>query len=353
MRLSVRHVAAMGLAGIALLGCRKPPPPTPAVAHEWEILASELPSALLSVSGRSSTDVYAVGADKGHGPLVLHFDGKGWTELHTGQSGDLWWVQAFPHGPVLMAGANATVLRFDGARFERVKTPGLGKETVYGVWGASADDFYAVGNEAGAKGFLWHYRGGAFVSEPLPADMPRGAGGEVAGLFKVFGIGDDVWAVGARGAILHRTGAAPFTVVPTATKDTLFTVHGVRDRVVAVGGTGNGVLLDGTKGLFHDASPPAAGLLQGVFATDHGDWASGERGLVYTRTDPRSAFAIVDHGLVLPAASSLHSIFVDDAGGVWSAGGNVLTTALDDGMLIHYGDAVPPVVIEEEAPRPP
>jgi hypothetical protein len=356
MRPSVRRVLALVavtcLTAIGLPGCRKPPPPAEVKTREWQLLASELPSALLSVSGRSATDIYAVGADKGHGPLVLHFDGKGWMELHTGQKGDLWWVHALPHGPVLMAGGNATVLRFDGAHFERMQTPGVGKQTVYGIWGASADDFYAVGNEGGTKGFLWHYRGGAFEAVPLPADVPRDARGEPAGLFKVFGIGDEVWAVGARGAILHRKGAAPFTVVPTTVKDTLFTVHGVRDRVVAVGGTGNGVLLDGAKGLFQDASPPAAGLLQGVFTTDHGDWASGERGLVYTRPETGGAFAVVDHGLVLPAASSLHSIFVDDAGGVWSAGGNVLTTALDDGMLIHYGEPVSPVVIEDGTSAP-
>ena len=187
----------------------------------------------------------------------------------------------------------------------------------------------------------------------LPLDLPRVAGGELPGFFKVFGLGDDVWVVGAAGAILHRKGSAPFAVVPTTTKDTLFTVHGVGDRVIAVGGAGNGVLLEGTTGTFHDASPPAAGLIQGIFTTDRGDWASGERGVIYTRPSPeRGAFTAVDHGLTLPAVSSLHSIFVDDTGGVWSAGGNVLSPALDDGMLVHYGDRVPPVVIEEDEAAP-
>ena len=61
---------------------------------------------------------------------------------------------------------------------------------------------------------------------------------------------------------------------------------------------------------------------------------------------------MVDHGFSLPAASSLHSIFVDPAGGVWSAGGNVLTPALDDGVLLHYGPAIPPVTIPDDAPAP-
>jgi hypothetical protein len=348
-----RVVAALGAACAAgLLGCRNPAPPHPAPQREWQLLASELPSALLSVTGRSPTDIYAVGADKGHGPLVLHFDGRAWKELRTGRRGDLWWVHALANGPVLMAGGGGMVLRFDGQRFESMKTPGLGRQTVYGVWGTGADDFYAVGSAGGRNGFIWHHHDGAFENEVLPLDMPRVAGGELPGFFKVFGIAHDVWVVGAGGTILHREGSLPFVVVPSSTKDTLFTVHGTGDRLVAVGGAGNGVLLAGANGVFHDASPPAAGLIQGVFTTDRGDWASGERGSVYTRRiaagPDAGAFAVVEHGLTLPATSSLHSIFVDASGGVWSAGGNVLSPALDDGILIHYGDRVPPVIIEED-----
>jgi hypothetical protein len=250
-----------------------------------------------------------------------------------------------------MSGAGATVLRFDGQHFERLPTPGLGRQTVYGVWGAEPGDFYAVGSAAGRSGFIWHYHGGAFEKEALPLDLPRIANGEVPGFFKVWGTGEEVWVVGAAGAILHRTGSSPFTVVPSGTKDTLFTIHGTGDRLFAVGGASNGVLLEGAKGAFHDASPPATALIQGVFATDHGDWASGERGLVYTRSEPAAGpWTVVEHGLILPAASSLHSIFVDDAGGVWSAGGNVLTPALDHGMLVHYGNPVPSVVLDDDEP---
>lgn len=227
-----RDLAVMLLAtGVALAaaGCHKPSAPEAAEDSEWQLLASELPSALLSVSGRSADDMYAVGADKGHGPLVLHFDGRSWTSLHTGTTGDSWWVQAIPDGPVLMAGAAATVLRYDGQHFERVPTPGLGKQTVYGVWGKSAADFYAVGSAAGRDGFIWHQHDGRFDDETLPLDLPRVADGEVPGFFKVWGTGDDVWVVGAGGTVLHREGAAPFAVVPSGARGSLFTVHGTGD----------------------------------------------------------------------------------------------------------------------------
>lgn len=341
-------LAAAAIGG-SLVSCSKAQPAT-VREKEWQILASELPSALLSVSGRSPSDIFAVGADKGQGPLVLHFDGTRWAELHTGQRGDLWWVQALPGGPVLMAGAGGMVLRYDGSHFERLKTPGLGRQTVYGVWGTAGDDFYAVGSASGRSGFVWHFRAGdACESEILPLDDLRMASGELPGFFKVFGMGDEVWVVGAGGTVLHRQGQGPFLPMPTTTKDTLFTIHGNGGRLVTVGGAGNGVVLEEQGKGFHDASPAGAGLIQGIFTTPRGDWASGERGMVYTRAEPSQPFASVDHGLTLPATSSLHSIYVDASGGVWSAGGNVLTPALNDGMLIHYGDPVPPVVIDDDA----
>lgn len=341
------------LATILMMSCSQSQlSPMAPKARQWQLLASELPSALLSVAGRSAKDIYAVGADKGRGPLVLHFDGTRWKELRTGQRGDLWWVQALPDGSVLMGGAGGMVLRSDGQLFDRVPTPGLGKQTVYGVWGTDADDFYAVGSSNGRSGFVWHCTHGSVESEELPLEQLRLTSGELPGFFKVFGMGDDVWVVGAGGTILHRKGRGSFEPVATTTKDTLFTIHGRRGRLLMVGGAGNGVLLEARDGRFQDESPLGAGLIEGIFASEGGDWASGERGAVYMRADPTARFVQVDHGLALPPTSSLHSIFVDSSGGVWSAGGNVLTPALDDGVLIHYGDPIPPVVIDEEDETP-
>lgn len=350
--LFAKSFLAVAAAASVLVACHESGDASSSVADaapSWQLLASELPSALLSVAGRSRADVFAVGADKGDGPWVLHFDGKKWTREATGSHGDLWWVTVPASGPVLMGGANATVLRYDGTRFERLRTPGIAHDTVYGVWGKSGDDFYAVGSEAGRNGFVWHYHGGAFENERLPMDLPLTSAKEVPGFFKVWGSGDDVWVVGSAGAVMHRTKDGPFTVMPSGAKDTLFTASGAGDRVLAVGGSGNGVLLEERAGSFKNVSPQGAGLLQGVFATEsHGDWVSGERGAIWSRKSPEGAFAPVDHGLVIPASSSLHSIFVDDTGGVWAAGGNVLTPALDGGMLVHYGAPVPIVTLDDE-----
>ena len=163
-----------------------------------------------------------------------------------------------------MAGAGAMVLRYGGRApddFTRLPTPGLAKQTIYGVWGKSGDDFYAVGSAAGRDGFVWHYDGTAFEAAKLPRNLPRTAAGELPGFFKVWGTGDDVWVVGSSGSFMHRKGTGPFEVVPTGTKETLFTLHGTKDRCLVVGGSSNGVLLEMKEPTpaMNDRSPPGAG----------------------------------------------------------------------------------------------
>jgi hypothetical protein len=344
-------VATLCAALATTSGCKEHPPkrleaPEPPA---WELVAVGLPSALMSIDGASASDIYAVGADKGDGPLVLHFNGSAWAELPTGQHGDLWWVHAFPDGSALMGGARATVLRVKAGHFERLPNTGLARQTVYGVWGVSPEDFYAVGSASGRNGFVWHYFAGQFHDEPLPADLPMVAHGEPPGFFKAWGSGDDVWIVGSGGTILHRKGKGPFERIPTPVKDILFTVHGVRDRWVAVGGGSNGIALERDGSSVRDVSPLGAALIQGVFTSDaDGDWASGERGGIYTRTAGKGPFRSVEHGLPLPPAMSLHSIFVDASHEVWAVGGNVLTPALDFGVLVHFGKPIPNVVLHPD-----
>src|SRR3954471_647892 len=139
----------------------------------WSWAAKSDSAALLSVNGTSASDVWIAGADDGQGPVVLHFDGAEWQRRPTGVRGDLWWVNATAPGPVFFAGASALMLRYQDGAFERLKTPGLGKDVVYGVWAAGANDVYAVGSSAGRNGFVWHYDGQDFRALPLPNTLPE------------------------------------------------------------------------------------------------------------------------------------------------------------------------------------
>ncbi len=297
----------------------------------------------MSVDGTSSKDVYACGADKGSGPLVVHWNGNAWTKLATGFSGDLWWVHAFA-GRAVFGGAGGLVLSYDGQKFTRLEPPfALARQTVFGVWGTSPSDVYAVGGSAGREGFIWHWDGKAFSSIDLPLDVPRLPTGEVPGMFKVWGDGTDVWIVGGAGTILRRQGASPFVTVPSGTKDTLFTIHGVPGTPTIVGGMTNATALVGNSktAAFTAATPRTpSGILQGVYRKGDDVWASGEKGLVYQLQG--SSFEPVDTKLPLDVGS-LHSVYIDDEGGVWSAGGNVLGAALDDGALVHRGAAITPI----------
>lgn len=316
-------------------------PATPA----WRTVGSALPEALLSVSGTSSDDVYAVGADKGAGPRVYHFDGKAWSSLPTGQRGDLWWVHAIPKGPVFFAGASGMVLRYDAGKFERMPTPGLAKQTVFGVWGTKADDVYAVGGASGRDGFIWRYDGKSFKEERLPDDMPRLENGECPGLFKVWGEGEDVWVVGGAGTLLHKKGSGPFKVVPTNVKETLFTAHGAGGKVYIVGGASNGRALevDAATEVVRDVSPPATALIQGVFASPKGVFAAGERALVYQLDTQTGRFT------ALPAqpdsrVQSFHAAWVSPDGDVWAAGGEVLSPSLGAGGVARFSPSTIPTI---------
>lgn len=349
-----RCEALWALAGLALahLGCGSDSTriEAPAAEPEWSS-AIESRAALLSVHGTTSDDVWLVGADDGDGPLALHWDGARWQRAETGVRGNLWWVHAFAGGPAYVAGSDGMVLRSVDGAFERLPTPGLGKDIVFGIWGDTPDDLYAVGTSAGRNGFIWHFDGSSWRDLELPGDIPRDAQHDVPGFFKVWGrASDDVWVVGADGVILRGNAADGFRWVPSEVTDTLFTVHAAGDRVAIVGGEGNGVILEADADAPLAATHiPGAPLLQGVcaFGDDQG-WAVGAGGSIFERRN--GAWNAVETGLPLQV-ESLHAVWSDPAGGVWAVGGNVLTPALDGGAAVTSASATPQRF--EPAPPPP
>jgi hypothetical protein len=306
----------------------------------WSKVASSEHAALLSVHGTAADDVWMAGADDGSGPVVLHWDGSSWQRHHTQSRGDLWWVHATAEGAVYFGGSDASVLRYSGGEFERLRAPGLGKHTVYGVWAASASDVYAVGAAAGRNGFVWHFDGSEFRELPLPVDLPTDAARDTPGLFKVWGrSAEDVWIVGGRGVVLRGNANDGFRRIESGTDVSLFTVHASGDRVVIVGGEGEGVVLepDGDALVNHGAE--SAPLLQGACVDDKGTaWAVGLGGSIYRGKD--SKFVAVDSGIDVTATQSLHAVWVDPSGGVWAVGGNALSPELDAGLALHWGGAI-------------
>ena len=197
--LSLRRVGVA--AGLLASACADPKPDS-----RWQVVTSGQPEAILSVSGSSDGGAWFVGADRGRGPLVVRYDGTRFVRHDSGHHGDLWWVQAFDDGSALMAGSDGSVLRYRAGQFERLSTPSLGKQTLFGLAGQRPDDVWFVGGAAGRDGFVWHLRGSTFDEISLPIDVPRRADGELPSVLKTWVSSDSqAWFVGDRGLLMHAT----------------------------------------------------------------------------------------------------------------------------------------------------
>lgn len=328
----VRAIASISTLVLVLFGFACKPAPEPRPLPNVLEVAAHPDAALLSVGGRGPSEVWMVGArpTPQGGPLVLRGDGTTWEVLDTGSLHDLWWVHAIEGGSVWLGGAGATVLRYDGVGFARQLTPGFAGQVVFGVWGTSDDDVWAVGGFAGRDGFAWHFDGEAWTSVPLPDELPRTSEGEIPAILKVWGrASDDVWLVGGLGTILHWDGSA-LSLVPSGTQQQLFTVHGNANTVVAVGGAASGVLVRDDGEGFVDDTPPGAPLLQGVTVDDEGSvWVAGQYGRAWAKRRADWVELELDFAA---EPQSVHGVWTDGEGGLWAVGGNVLTPALDAGV---------------------
>ena len=300
-------------------------------ASEWEAVQQDLPGALLSVWGSSTSDIWTVGTDPdGQGPMALHYDGAEWQTLDTGTVGDLWWVFGLAGGPVYFGGAGGTIIRYQDGAFTPMETPAT-DVTVYGIWGCSAEDMWAVGGAATGSGggFAWRLEGDTWVqAEGFPAEVPA-----ADAVWKVYGRGcDDVWMVGTAGLAIHWDGKA-FGEVERVANGSLFTVHASSDRFVAVGGTGAGILIENDGSGWVDAAPNGVDPIIGVCLTEGGGTAAGWFGSVYTRTD--GAWVLEDAGTGGTIEESFHSVWIDPEGGVWASGGQILSPPLGGGILYH------------------
>lgn len=315
----------LGLSSLLAFGCGPAEP-------EWEVVHENLPAALLSVWGTAADDVWAVGADPGDGsgPLVLHYDGASWKRRATGDTGDLWWVFGFEKGPVYLSGAGGRILRFADGEFTALATPSQ-DVVVFGLWGSSPEDLWAVGGAAGgAQGaFAWRLQGDTWVeAEGFPAALSEGNA-----LWKVSGrSADDVWMVGTDGALVHWNGQA-LELGDAQTGESLFTVASTPDLSIAVGGFGTGSILENDGSGWKNVGPGGMSPVVGVAAAGEVAYAVGQFGATYVRS--REGWREDEGAPQLP--ESLHAVWIDPDGGVWSVGGQIMSLPLVEGVLLHKG----------------
>ena len=300
----------------------------------WGVVSEGLPAALLSVWSASATDVWVVGGDprNGTGPIVQHYDGTAWTKLDTGQRNvDLWWVTGFAGGPVFMSGSNGTILRYQNGAFEKMTTPG--NFIVFGMWGSSPTDVWAVGGNFGSGGFAWRYNGTAWSAvADVPADiMSQGTCWKVNGRSA-----GDVWISATSGTTLHWNGTG-FERMNVPTDASLLSVAGNSKRFVTVGSAASdGVLFENDGSGWRSALPTGGELLTGVTVSEDHAYAVGRFGTVLSRGT--SGTWAIDKPHVTD--QDLHATWIDQAGGAWAVGGHYNTPPMSQGVLIHKGEPV-------------
>lgn len=306
----------------------------------WSVVLSELPAALLSVWGRGHDALWLTGADRGDGtgPWVVRGDAAGFARVDLGaadpEGGHLWW--AYGPGPdlVWLVGEGGRAFRHDPRDASTTRVTTGTDATLYGIWGASDADLWAVGGyvypRAGPPTIVRIRDGAGEVVGDLPAALDP-----AAVLFKVWGRApDDVWVVGDRGTIMRWDGARwTHEALPGGPR--LVTVHGAGEALVAVGGATRALIFERAGDAWGEVAPAPYPLLNGVRVSDDGHaLAVGLLGEILER-GPEGWARPPEQP---PLRKDWHAVWIDPRGDAWVVGGNLLSAArLDAGALLRLG----------------
>lgn len=228
----------------------------------WQV-AADLASGLAfnDVWGSSAQDVYAVG----NGGLMAHFDGRQWTQLPRATHRHLHAVWGSSSNDVYVGGEGGVLLHFDGARWQqlRINQRDEPAPSIVSIGGHSADNLWVLGRVD--RSWHWNGRGWtALASRPLndawvgAQDRLLTAGRglwwyhdqnwrvlpaprePINALWSLDG--SEIYAVGARGAILHRDGAGRWRAHQSGTTTSLTGLWGHSYADVFAVGLGGTVL---------------------------------------------------------------------------------------------------------------
>lgn len=145
--------------------------------------------------------VYAVG----QGGTIFRHNGEGWRRdlvPESVQEADLFSVWGMPDGTAVAVGGlgdpteTAVILHFDGQTWTRADASYVRTKTLRGVWGSSADNYFAVGDD----GVIAHFDGNAW--EPSNSQVSDR-------LYAIHGIGpNESYVVGGTGIVLRWNGSS-------------------------------------------------------------------------------------------------------------------------------------------------
>ncbi len=285
---------------------------------DWQVAldASEI-GYMMSGWGPGDGSFWVVGGELENG-VVLHYESREWTEIDLGfQVPLLNWVHGTSANDVFVGGNDGTILHFDGVSWSRHFAPI--DDPVWGLWAVAPDDVWAVGGDGvfGTEPFVVHFDGQGWSLAPIPAFERPG----VSALFKVWGASaDDIYAVGQNGAVLHWDGAA-FTELGIGISQDLIGIWGnSSDDITVVGGRGTAAFAHFDGATWTRAPASSMVGLNGVW-TRRADVAHvvGVLGTVL-RIDPRTLEVLGQD--IVPTTLELHAVFGDDSSHLFAFGAN-------------------------------
>ncbi len=290
---------------------------------EWsQAFDAESVGWFLCLWGPTADSLYAIGGAPDEG-LIMHFDGQSWEALELGvQVPLLNWAHGFGDDDITVVGDGGTVIHWDGNTWEVQSTPT--EENLWGVWGASPDDLWAVGGAGREEGqeTILHYDG----SDWSEVDSPELMRANVYAFFKVWGTSaDNIYIVGQNGVVLHYDGTE-WTEEFAGVSDDLISLWGTgSDRIIAVGGRGSAVatVWDGNEWSPLDISrtPGLNGVWMAADGTAH---AVGESGAAVTIDVDAGSFSSYFVPVPTTAPLDFHSVYSPDGKFIVGVGGNLL-----------------------------
>ncbi|MDP7628409.1 MAG: hypothetical protein QF530_10930 [SAR202 cluster bacterium] len=221
------------------VGCSSKPDSQAKTQSEWQTMETSR-NWWMSVLALANDDQWIVGGTPDRGK-ILHYNGSEFKDVTFGGDVELLnWIHRFQSGEIIVVGNGGAVLLWDGQTWTRVPVPT--EQDLWGVWGMSPSDVWAVGGNADESGVLTVLRdtGNGFES----VDMPVLERPFVKALFKVWGSGaDDVYMVGQNGVVLHWNGEI-LEELHLGVSEDLIAVWGTGpNRVAIVGGRRNGAVV--------------------------------------------------------------------------------------------------------------
>jgi len=308
---------------LPLVGC--PPSDQSESEPEWQrAFDAEDVGWLMSIAGRSPEAVYAVGGAPSDG-AVRRYDGEEWSDVSVPSELELaTWVHCFEDGDPVVAAFGGQVLWREGGGWRVDELPTDADTEIWGVWGASRDDVWAVGGTGDGEPVAFRYDGSDWSAVELP-DLEADREGDITveSLFKVWGTGaDDVFMVGEQGAIVHWNGDTLEDQSVDLRKDLISVWGSGPDRVVAAGGrtTGELAVWDGSEWSLGSLRPLVG--VNGVWVPDSETaWVAGRNGSV-ARVD------VTTDGLDkkvfrLDTDRDFHAIYGLPGEGLYAVGGNL------------------------------